>query len=178
MSSGGGGGDSPPPTEGPEQQLDRALELVERRVLHAADAGRPVQPAVDLGVAAPVAAAQVGDEAVALVAQERAALESGWPLRLELGHRGGGRHPGPPGGGRGGRPPEGARGGGAPKSASWGATSAASGTNAGSSARSVSRCSGGSSRANGSPSVGGRRMWRSSRSTSAAWARSTGSAGR
>src|SRR3954469_9303025 len=77
---------SAPPGQRAEQELDRSLELVERRVLDAADPGRAVQPAVDLRVAALVAAAQVGDEPVALVAQERAALEGrrlrGLGLRL------------------------------------------------------------------------------------------------
>ena len=122
---------SSPPPEPPEQQVDRALELVERRVLDAADPARAVQPAVDLGVAAAVAAAQVGDEAVALVAQQRAALERrGLAARAPGAVRGaaGARGRGAP-----------ARRRAAPNSASCGATSAATGTNAGSLERSVSR---------------------------------------
>src|SRR3954454_5666339 len=87
-----GAGASAPPAQGAEQQLDRALELIDRGVLDPPDAARAVEPAVDLGVASPVAAAQVGDEAVTLVAQARAALErahagAGVVVVLALPHR-------------------------------------------------------------------------------------------
>src|SRR6478609_9601948 len=73
----GGGPVSARTAESVDQQADRALELVDRRVLDPADAGGAVEPGVDLGVGAAVGAAQVRDEPVALVAQECAALE-GW----------------------------------------------------------------------------------------------------
>src|SRR6478609_5556236 len=73
----GGGPVSARTAESVDQQADRALELVDRRVLDAADAGGAIEPGVDLGVGAAVGAAQVRDKAVALVAQERAALEGG-----------------------------------------------------------------------------------------------------
>src|SRR4051794_6881901 len=64
-----------PTGERVQQKIDRALELLERRVLDPRGPDRLVQPGVDVAVRAPVATAEVGHEPVALVAQDGAALE-------------------------------------------------------------------------------------------------------
>ena len=60
-----------------DQQLDRALEVGQRRLLDAGDPQLAVQPGVDLTVAGPVAPPDLGHEPMALVAEPRAALEGG-----------------------------------------------------------------------------------------------------
>jgi hypothetical protein len=113
------------------EELDRLLELGDRRRLDRADAALAVEPPVDLVERAAVDAPQRPDELVALGAQGRAPLEGrqgrlvvglGLGDRTALGNApaGGARAEGIVGAGDGGS--------GEPKSAICGATSAASGT--------------------------------------------------
>ena len=131
------------PAQLPDQQVDRPLEVLERSLLDARDPELAVEPRVDLPVTRAVAAANLGDQPVALVAQPRPALErrqrGGASASSPLGRR---RRPARR---RSATPAPGPAGAG-PNSVICGATSALSGTNAGVSLRSVSVRSGGSSK--------------------------------
>src|ERR1700733_13444963 len=78
-------GNSQTPRELVDEQLDGAFEVVEGRMLDGRDSQLAVDPGVYLAMGASVAARDLGDEPVTLVAQPRPPLERRDPVRLGLG---------------------------------------------------------------------------------------------